>query len=87
MQPMPIVIDLPKGVPVDFEVMAPDAEPGEVCNRYGDIRGPDTDYARLIVKSGVVWVTRAQAKAAAAFNWEVWGQWPDDAALIQIARK
>ncbi len=70
----------------DASLLDPRAAPGDVCNRDGDIRMPDQAGRRGIVQTGVVYVTPEQAKAAAPYGWKLWGEWPDDAELVQIAR-
>lgn len=86
MGPMPLVISRPKETAFGAEVLCPSAEPGDVCNRYGDLRGADVANMHSVIKSGVVYVTPAQADAAALFGWDIVGEWPEDAGLVQIAR-
>lgn len=81
-----IVITMPHSIPFDAEVMRADAMPGDVCNRYGDLRGADSEIGHSIVKSGVVYVRPDQAKAAAPFGWGLSGDWPPDAALVMVER-
>lgn len=86
MQPLPLSFTFPESMPPDAKVMHPSAQPGDVCNRYGDLRGADLGKERSIVKAGVVWLTPAQAEAASAFGWALYGEWPESAELVQVAR-
>lgn len=59
------------------------AKPGDVCNKYGDIRGCDVDRCHVIIKRGVVWGTKEQFADAERFRWRLH---KGDGSLVQIAR-
>lgn len=82
----PIQITMPKTLLFEAEVMSPDAEPGDICNKYGDIRGNDTETTHSIIRSGIVWVTTDQAKVAVSHGWELRKEYAEGVVLVQVMR-
>lgn len=65
---------------IDFHA----AKPGDVCNHDGDIRGADEMVGYAIIRTGVTFVTEAQAEFAKRYGWAICGR---DGDLVKVQRR